>query len=209
MRRIIGCLFLLFLGLNAQAQTLKFELKNGDLIFQDLDCGPMCDAIEAVTEGYKGQKFSHVGLVWKKGNTIQIIEALSKGVDTIPLEQFMLRDTLHYKIGRVLPPYQKLIPKAIQFATQQLGKPYDVAFTYGNEAYYCSELIYDAFLYANKGKTFFQLFPMTFKQPQSETYFPVWVDYFNKLGIPIPEGELGCNPGGLSQSTKIKIVYEK
>jgi hypothetical protein len=209
MRRIIGCLFLLFLGLNAQAQTLKFELKNGDLIFQDLDCGPMCDAIEAVTEGYKGQKFSHVGLVWKKGNTIQIIEALSKGVDTIPLEQFMLRDTLHYKIGRVLPPYQKLIPKAIQFATQQLGKPYDVAFTYGNEAYYCSELIYDAFPYANKGKTFFQLFPMTFKQPQSETYFPVWVDYFNKLGIPIPEGELGCNPGGLSQSTKIKIVYEK
>ena len=45
------------------AFTLKgqdFELTNGDLLFQDLDCGPFCDAIEKVTEGYRGAQLSHV-----------------------------------------------------------------------------------------------------------------------------------------------------
>ena len=35
----------------------------------------------------------------------------------------------------------------------------------------------------------------------------VWIDYFDKINISIPEGEDGVNPGGLSLSNKIKIVY--
>ena len=35
----------------------------------------------------------------------------------------------------------------------------------------------------------------------------VWIDYFNQINVVIPEGKDGINPGGLSLSNKIKIVY--
>jgi hypothetical protein len=47
---------------------------------------------------------------------------------------------------------------------------------------------------------------MTFKSPKTEEYFEVWVDYYKKLNIEIPEGKPGCNPGGISTSDKLKII---
>jgi hypothetical protein len=47
---------------------------------------------------------------------------------------------------------------------------------------------------------------MTFKSPKSKDYFEVWADYYKKLNIKIPEGQLGCNPGGISTSDKLKII---
>jgi cell wall-associated NlpC family hydrolase len=192
---------------NASAQKLTSkDLRPGDLIFQNLDCGPMCDAIEAVTEGVDGQDFSHVAMVCKQGDSLVVIEAIGKGVHFTSLENFAKRTTNKMYVGRVKPSYQKLITKAETFAEKQIGIPYDDAFIYGNNKYYCSELIYDAFKSANNGKPFFQLFPMTYKQPGSNEYFPVWVDYFKKLNLEIPEGKPGCNPGGLSRSEKIDIA---
>ena len=43
--------------LACRPQEASFELKPGDLLFQDLDLGPLCDAIERVTEGYRGARF--------------------------------------------------------------------------------------------------------------------------------------------------------
>ena len=40
-----------------------FTLQLGDLLFQDLDSSPLCDAIEIVTTGYKGANLSHVGII--------------------------------------------------------------------------------------------------------------------------------------------------
>lgn len=184
------------------------SLESGDLIFQDLDCGGMCDAIEAVTQGYSGKKFSHVGLVNETDSGTMIIEAVGAGVRMIPLDSFSKRTNNKMYVGRLKKQYRSLIPEAIQFSVQQLGKAYDDAFIYGNDQYYCSELIYDAFLHANNNKPFFRLEPMTFKKPGSDEYFPVWVEYYQKLGTKIPEGEPGCNPGGLSRSDKIDIVKQ-
>ena len=36
---------------------------------------------------------------------------------------------------------------------------------------------------------------------------PIWKDYFQKLNILIPENEPGINPGGISLSSKINIIY--
>ena len=108
-------------------------------------------------------------------------------------------------IGRVKPKYKNLIPHVIAFSKQQIGVPYDDDYLYDNGKYYCSELIYDAFLHAY-GKPFFELMPMTFKQPDSNEFFPAWVDYYNRINVEIPEGKPGCNPGGISTSDKIKIV---
>ena len=56
----------------------KFVLKEGDLLFQDLDSSPLCDAIELVTPGYKDANFSHIGLVVLDNDTLKVLEASSK-----------------------------------------------------------------------------------------------------------------------------------
>lgn len=61
-------------------------------------------------------------------------------------------------------------------------------------------------MHANDVMPFFQLYPMTYKQPGTNAFFPAWVDYYKAIGKPIPEGQPGCNPGGISTSDKIEIV---
>lgn len=194
---------LLFL---ASIFTKAQQYKTGDLLFQNLDCGGLCDAIELVTEGYNGQKFSHIGLVFLRNDSVYIIEAIGENVHLTPIAIFIARSNNPVVHARVKTQYQKLIPAAIQFSLQQQGKPYDEPFLYNNGKYYCSELIYDAFAFANNGKPFFQLEPMTFKQPGSTEFFPVWVNYYQNLKMEIPEGKPGINPGGISRSAKIDIL---
>ncbi len=100
-----------------------------------------------------------------------------------------------------------MIPKAIQEAEKLVGKKYDDAFDLKNDQYYCSELIYQAFYIANQNKPVFPLNVMTFKSSQTGDFSPYWVGYFQKLGISIPEGELGINPGAMSRSDLVDIVY--
>lgn len=196
-------LFLLF-ALSAFAQ--QPELKDGDLLFQDMDCGPLCDAIEAVTEGYGSNDFSHMGMVYHRNDTIYIIEAAGSAVRLTPLEKFRTYTNKPMLVGRLKTPHTELIPAAIAFSLKQVGVPYDDEYVYDNGSYYCSELIYDAFLFANGGRPFFTLYPMTYKQPGTDDFFPAWTEYYKKLGKRIPEGLPGCNPGGISVSEKIEII---
>ena len=190
-----------------------FTLQEGDLLFQDSDCGPFCDAIEKVTEGYRGANLSHVGIVIiTDDHTVEIIEATGEGVIITPLQEFLERSTdkdggSKVIVGRLKTPYQKLIPKAIKHAKKKLGKSYDDVFNIKNDKYYCSELVYESFKCANRRRDVFSLFPMTFVDPDVNKTFGIWVDYYEKLGEPIPEGEPGLNPGGISRSEKIEIVH--
>jgi len=190
-----------------------FILREGDLLFQDLDCGPVCDAIEKVTRGYHGAKFSHVGIVAKDGvDNFVVIEAVSDGVKATELRGFLERsfDTDNRPkvvVGRLKPPFRRLIPSAIKNAFALEGKPYDKNFVINNDAYYCSELIYEIFLRANNNKPVFTLQPMTFKDPDTGESLAVWQEYFSKSGVPVPEGEAGINPGGISRSPALTIVY--
>lgn len=184
----------------------------GDLLFQDLDGSPFCDAVEAVTQGWHGAALTHVGLVARDANGAPVvIEALTKGVVETPLAEFLARsrdDEGRPKVlvGRLRVRHEPLIPAAIAAARQRLGRPYDDAFDIGNDAYYCSELIHLAFQEANGGQPLFALEPMTFRDPRTGETFPVWVEYFEKLGAPIPEGAPGLNPGGLSRAEEIQII---
>ena len=183
----------------------KIELKDGDLIFQSMNCGELCDAINQVTEGYKGIDFNHMGMIVIQNDSVLVLEASGSEVKLTPLETFKSYTNQTMYIGRLKKRHQKLIPNAIEFGKKQLGTPYDNAYLYDNGSYYCSELIYDCFLQAN-GEPFFKLYPMTFKAPGSNNYFEAWAEYYQKLNIEIPEGKLGCNPGGISTSNKIKIL---
>jgi len=202
----ITCVLLLQLATHAQTIPANITLHNGDLLFEDLDCGPLCDAIEQVTQSYGGHHFSHIGLVYRKGDSTFIIEAIGSDVHMTPLAQFTSRTTHKIFVGRMKPAYHHLIDSAISFSLRSIGTPYDDDFLYNNGKYYCSELIYDAFQYANGGKPVFQLAPMTFKPLGSADFFPVWIDYYKKLGTAIPEGKPGINPGGISRSKYIEIL---
>ena len=191
----------------------KFELKPGDILFQDIDCGPFCESIEKVTSGIQGAKFSHVGIAIPKENgALVVVEAISAGVVETPLDSFFMRsfdqeNNSKVVVGRMKQEHQHLIPKALDFAKTKLGLAYDEVFDISNEKYYCSELIYDSFKYANKEQPIFQLQPMTYIDPETNSLFPIWEEYFKELNVPVPEGEPGLNPGGMSKSHYIDIVH--
>ena len=170
----------------------------------------MCDAINAVTQGYKGNDFNHMGLVVTTAkNEYYVYEAIGSAVVKTPLKDFLAYTKNTVFVGKLISKYVALIPKAISFCEENLGVPYDDDFLYDNGKYYCSELIYDAFKFANNNKPFFKLFPMTYKEPKSDNFFPVWMEHFAKRGIEIPEGKPGCNPGGMSLDKKITMKVLK
>ncbi len=199
--------------MQSKVDLSDFQLKPGDLLFQDSDCGPFCDAIEKVTFGIDGAKFSHVGLVIPDNNNkLVVIEAITNGVVETPLDSFFARSYDEHNnskvvVGRLKEKYHDLIPEAVAYSQSKLGLPYDDVFNITNNKYYCSELIYEAYKYANNGQPIFELQPMTYKDPETNVTFPIWADYFKNLNVPIPEGEPGLNPGGMSRSDYIDIVF--
>jgi hypothetical protein len=195
---------ILLLFFNA-CQKEEIHLQNGDFIFQTLDCGPLCDAILEVTPAYENHRFNHLGMVFIENDSVKIIEAAGNAVRVVSLEKFLSNSQKPHFVGRLKSEFKPLIPKAISFAKSKIGTPYDDAYLYDNEAYYCSELIYDAFLFSNQ-KPLFSMQPMTFKSPKTNEFAPAWVEYYESLKIPIPEGELGCNPGGFATSEVIEIL---
>lgn len=185
-------------------------LKEGDLLFQDLDCGELCQAIESVTKGFRNAHFSHVGIVVKgENNELNVLEAIGEQVKLTDIDQFLLR----YYDSKGRPKVVVGRPKSGIFSIENLknvdnfiGNKYDDIFNIEDDKYYCSELVY--FLYKDlNGKNLFQLTPMTFKDEKTGDYFPSWKKYYEVLNTPIPEGKPGINPGGISLSDKIDILY--
>ena len=199
--------------LPATAQQSGYQPRAGDLLFQDLDCGPLCEAIEKVTTGYRGAHLSHVGILDKnnRGEWV-VLEAISPQVKATPLDTFLARSLDErgkpkVLAGRMKKPYRQLIPEVLQQVRAHIGKPYDPVYNLEDGRYYCSELLYEAFKGANNQQPVFFLAPMTFKDPQTGSIFPAWKEYFRNMNETVPEGKPGLNPGGMSQSKKIQIVH--
>ena len=191
------------------APKKQSELQEGDILFQDLDCGALCDAIEAVTEGVDGMDFSHCAMVVKINDTLKVVEAIGNSVQINSITDFYNRSGNNSEtvvVGRVKPSHRQLIEKAAAFSLEQLGSEYDDAFHLNNGKWYCSELIFESFRQADGGQDFFELRPMTFKDPNTGEFFPAWIEYYSELGVEIPEGEAGLNPGSISRSDKIEII---
>jgi len=200
-----------FIFLIIQFISQSFTLQEGDLLFQDSDCGPFCDAIEKVTQGYKGANLSHVGMVIETDGKLQVIEATTQGVVITAIDTFLNRshDQLGKSkvlVGRLKRENRSLIPAAISHAKSLLGKSYDHIFDVNNDTYYCSELVHDAYKKANDGIAIFKLYPMTFIDPDTQETFGIWADYYRELGEEIPEGKPGLNPGGISRSPYLEII---
>lgn len=184
------------------------DLQEGDILLQDLDCGPACDAIEKVTVGYNGLDFSHCGIVANIDGQLKVVEAYGV-VQAVPVATFLNRSMDNHDNPKVIvgrPKEQAIAMEAARASVDYIGKPYDEQFRLEDDKYYCSELLYETFKTANAGKPFFPLNVMTFKEPDSAGYMPFWIDYYEDLGKPIPEGDSGINPGAISRSPKLDIL---
>ena len=220
MRKLYFIFFICFTSCNSSDNN-DFQLQIGDILFQDLDSSPLCDAIEIVTPGYDNNNFSHIGIIvelrdpncinsnYIYEDNIRVLEAIPNKVTTTRLDSFLNRSTDSNEkpkviVGRLKKRYQYSILDAVNFLKSKIGVEYDHHFLKDNNKYYCSELIYEAF----EKDSVFRLYPMTFIDPITNNTMNLWQEYYNELETKIPEGEPGINPGIMSISENIKIVHK-
>jgi len=196
-------LFLLIVSCNSKEELV---LKNGDLLFLDQSIGNLSEAITAVTQTDKATNYSHIALVEKTEQEIWVLHAAPEnGSERISLQDFLTyakKDSSTVVAYRIKPEIHFDASRAIQKAQQMLGKPYNYSYILTDTAYYCSDFVYRAFEEDN----IFTLEPMTFKDPISGTIHPTWVSHYEKMGLQVPEGLLGCNPNGMAASAKIEKI---
>lgn len=191
----------------------NFEPKNGDLIFQESCSGSIGDAIKGVTTSVDENKFTHVGIVYvdPEDGRIYVLEATTPRVSLTPLQEYLYpeREACFPKsvVGRLKAEFRHLIPKALNYGITLIGKEYDYGYVLNNDKYYCSELVYEILKYANDDNEVFPLNIMTFESVNTGEILPDWAEYFESRELPVPEGELGINPGAMSRSNVIDIIH--
>jgi len=228
MKTIKTIFFILLISCNNNIHEESFQLQIGDILFQDLDSSPLCDAIEKVTPGYNNYNFSHIGIIVEGGipfttnadsrfedkyfynlkDDFKVLEAIPEKVKTTRLDSFLNKsfdknNNPKVIVGRLKKEYQYTIEDAIHFLKSKIGVEYDNYFIKDNNQYYCSELIYEAF----EENKIFDLKPMTFIDPATKKTMNLWIEYYEDLETAIPEGEPGINPGIMSVSDKIEIIH--
>ena len=168
--------------------------QTGDLIFFTGGSSSMDDAISSST----GDGFVHVA----------IVEVDSEGtvwlIDATPQKGVSREKLLEEKGNMVLKRLKDStgVTASVQRAKGLIGSPYDFAFLPDNDAYYCSEIVYECFLRPD-GSHIFSCQPMNFLD--SEGNLPeYWKELFEKLQMDVPQGLPGTNPEDLSRSTTLR-----
>jgi len=204
----MAVIFLSLASLFACSQPVpKIQLQSGDLLFRGATSGQLSEAIDQVTQTSGATHFSHVGLAEVSDSGMVVLHASPDGgACVVSLDEFLHPegDSVMVVAYRLKTEWQKTIPVALTKAKQLLGKPYNFSYILSDTAHYCSEFVYLAFA----ADSVFTLEPMTFKDPATGNFPPAWVEYYQKMGLEIPEGLPGCNPNGLAASVKLKKLGE-
>lgn len=183
--------------------------EHGDILFTQI--GSDQNAISAVTEGYRGARVNHAGIVVKNNKGVFVLEAFPPEVRVTQLEVFLRRSNdlsgnARYISARLRPGHTNLVHPAIQFGLGLRNIPYDVLYLTDESALYCSELLVDMFRAANNGVPFFTERPMSFRDPGTGEILPAWVEYYERFGMDVPDGEPGSNPGDISKDLRLIIL---
>lgn len=198
---------LLMIGLPAFSRT---NWKEGFLLFQRLECGSLCAAIQAVTPSYQNIGFNHAAIVSKKGDSLGVVEAIGNRVQWTPLHQFLNRragsEPAKVMVGIPAGPWRRAARKAARLAQTYLERPYDVKYLPDSINMYCTEVIYFSFQAVLGDRSPFGLQPMSFKNKSSGKTDFGWEQYYRDLGMEVPEGVPGCNPGQYSLLPELKMV---
>lgn len=120
--------------LKSQPAPVASALKEGDIVFQTSK-SPQSKYIIAATKS----QWSHCGIIIEKPNGLYVLEAISP-VSLTPYQQWVERG----RGKRVGVKRYTEDPIKIKYS-KYLGKRYDKAFKFGNNQWYCSELVYDIY----------------------------------------------------------------
>ncbi|MDO8644115.1 MAG: YiiX/YebB-like N1pC/P60 family cysteine hydrolase [bacterium] len=197
----------LFLFMASCSATRSFQA--GDLIFQDLNCGDLCTAIEDVTQrqfNVSGPNLSHVGILSKEDQKWFVYEAYD-AVQRTPLKAFLKRSRNQFRLAR----FKTLTPKQREdlaaFAKKELGTPYDEDFQINNKKYYCSELVLEAFMKVsdNQSLSYLSMYYGDLTDPEDRSA-QIWKEYFTEKGQPVPSGQPGISPLAIYLSKAVEVI---
>lgn len=180
-------------------------LMTGDLIFEVASDGDMSSAIAESTAQYDSIKFSHVGIILidNQGQSTSVLEAVpDSGVIITPLEEFMQKATSGAVVKRLDADCD--FDRTIERAKSYLGHGYDWWYLPDNEEIYCSELVEKSYV-SEDGKLLFTTIPMNFRDEDGNMP-EFWINLFERLGRPVPEGVAGTNPTQLSHSPSLRTI---
>lgn len=187
-------------------------LEEGDLLFNvQLPNGGLGQAITEVTEGYAQQSISHVAIVCKRPEGLFALEASGEhGVWLNPIKSF-IQQADHSADGKALILVGRLkdrsnLHNSVEKALTYMGRPYDKLYLPSDEEIYCSELVQLSYT-DSQGRSVFPQIPMSFHD-QTGQVTDFWKAYYNKVNMEVPEGWPGTNPGGISRSEKLDIIYQ-
>jgi hypothetical protein len=119
--------------LTSQTEPIK-DIREGDVIFQTSQ-SQQSPLIQIATQS----TISHCGIIIIKDGKLYVLETLKTLVLT-PLDKFIARG----KDGKYWLKRSNKENIKIKYGSY-LGKPYDLAFKFDNDKFYCSELIYDIY----------------------------------------------------------------
>ena len=134
MKKIVILLLVIAATVGAYAYLNPTDYKEGDIVFQ-VSNSAQSPMIKEAT----GSKWTHCGIVVEKDQELYVLEA-SKTVRLTPLQQWIARGK-----GGIVKS-RRVINRQLKVEYgKYLGKPYDLAFRFGNSSWYCSELVYDIY----------------------------------------------------------------
>lgn len=211
-------------GVTACGRGDGYVPQEGDLLFQVGGGDAFSEAITDATAWGDFVKFAHVGIVTiDEDGKLYVIEATGdRGVVRTEWDDFleaspMVRPTDCKSVGtnesaeagrgvvamRVKGEFSAA--EATSRAKKFIGQPYDWSYYPDNGKMYCSELVWECFLWPD-GSRIFTAKPMNFRD--SDGNMPgFWVELYGKLGEPIPEGVPGTNPNDMSKEPVLTEVY--
>lgn len=177
-------------------QTPSERLRTGDLLFvgSSEGAGSMDEAIVASTGN-----LTHVAIIQvDKAGMPWVIDATPKrGVSRYPLDSLVQANpgaAFFVKRLKDTTDVSRFVENALRF----VGNPYDLTFLPDNDAYYCSELVREAYRQTDRSYLF-DATPMNFLAPDGSLP-PYWEELFDRLDMPVPQDVPGTNPQDMSQS---------
>lgn len=195
------------------------RLQSGDLVFvASASSDGMDGAIASATADGAALSFVHVAIVdVDDDGAIWIVEATpKKGVVRHPLESFigdnteedgsmptmvvMRLDAEVFEDAGVSA--DDCVARAVGFE----GRSYDFSFLPDNDAFYCSELVYESFV-GKDGAHLFEAAPMNFLAEDGSCP-EYWTDLFGSMGMDVPQGIAGTNPQDMSADRRLTKVCE-
>lgn len=138
MKACIIASFSLWLSALCHAAEPPLAFREGDILFTSSARG-QGEAIIAAT----GSPYTHCGIVFEKEGVLMVLEAVQP-VRVTPLREFIAHGAPGKFAAKRLR--QPIAPaeyrKARSWATQQVGRDYDIRFGWDDERLYCSELVW-------------------------------------------------------------------